>query len=223
MAIYNKVRSLIDTCSQKTFVAKALIDELKLQSKEENELLSISSFVSNDKISTKYSTAEICLHLNNQSHSLNTVIVNKIAQENMKIPGLLKLIENLKEQFEIADKQINGDIIDNVHMLLGADYLHLINDGFITIGKGVALRTSSGVAPLGDISRFSLDNGEAQNKNVKKPKSVNNSDANAQIEKMYNSFTGASEKFININNNNLLVSDNLNENDNELNEHIQQL
>ena len=145
---YIPVRALLDSCSQRTFVTSSLIKQLGISSENTNEVISITSFVSNDSVSN------LNLLLSNKQVAMSAVIVDKVGQTEITVPGLLNTIKELKKKHEIADKYITSDVINSVHLLIGADYFSLVASGIIKIGDGIALQTIDGLAPMGNLSQY---------------------------------------------------------------------
>ena len=159
-----QTRCLIDSCSQQTFISRKLVNKLKLDIIKDREELSISSFVRSESVTQHFETVTLFAQIGGKSEKIVAVIIDNVAQAKMEIPGLADIIKQLKStgKFIIADRNINSDIIDNIDILLGADYIHLIHKGIIHIGAGIAIQTPNGIALMGDISSYSSDD----NKNI---------------------------------------------------------
>ena len=41
---------------------------------------------------------------------------------------------------------------------IGADYIHLVHEGVVKIGNGMALKTPVGISLMGDITKYKLNN-----------------------------------------------------------------
>ena len=166
------VRTLIDSGSQQTFASSALIDKLKLDLVKNSEILNLSSFVSDNTVDTVCQTVDLTVQLKDKQFILETVVINKITQSELKVPGLKNFVEKLKMNYDIADKQIDSDILDKIDLLIGSDYINLIQLGIIHIGNGVAIKTPTGIAPLGNLENFGID--FKNDKNVNNDVNVNN-------------------------------------------------
>lgn len=176
------VRALLDSCSQKSFVTNSLIKKLKITPIPENKNICVTSFVNNDCISSKYSTANIEILMPEKEIVLNAIIVNTVGQNKLHIPGLVNMIENLKCDYEIADKEIKEDTLNDIDILLGADYLPFMVQGLLKIGEGIALKTPFGIAPMGDLSTYQAITDEGTYESTETTPQTNNSDCNTMSE-----------------------------------------
>ena len=149
-------RAYIDTCSQQTFLSKSLLNKLNVPYETKIENLSLSSFARKDSDKIDLNVADISVTLGNLETSMKVVAVDNV-HANTDIPGLKERVDSLQSTYKLADKFLKDNPAKVIDMLIGADYLHLVHEGIVRIGEGIALKTPVGIAPLGDISKYNLN------------------------------------------------------------------
>ncbi|KAG0434737.1 hypothetical protein DMUE_5054 [Dictyocoela muelleri] len=152
------VRAYIDTCSQQTFINRSLLHKLNIPYETKSETINISSFARKDSDNFKSISANISVKIGKVETILNTLAIDKVCNDSIKIPGLKEVINNLESTYAIADKSLNSDDVDNVDVLIGADYIHLVHEGVVKIGDGIALKTPVGISLMGDITKYKVNN-----------------------------------------------------------------
>lgn len=152
-------RALMDCASQQSFISKSLVENLGLDLCKNAQSLTISSYIRDDPITATFDTVKLKVLINEEVHDWKVVVIENFEREKMVVPGLKDICDTLESlyNYTMADKHITSDTIDNLEVLIGADYIHLLQKGIEQIGDGIAFITPCGIAPVGDISRYNLE------------------------------------------------------------------
>ena len=146
-------RAYIDSCSQQTFVNRSLLQNLNLPITSEGKTVTLSPFIGTaSEVSEDYTNLNITLGTEN--YNIKAMVIDQQASKPINVPGLSERTQELKNKYTLADKEINGDVIDNIDMLIGVDNLDLVMRGIIKINNGIGIETPEGISLLGDINKY---------------------------------------------------------------------
>lgn len=148
------VRAYIDTCSQQTFVNKNLLQKLEIPiSSSQTNNVKVTPFVGSQCEMSEHTT-DLNIRVGEKDHLITSLVTETPYTGSCHVPGLSKLVAQLKTTYVLADKEIKSDIIDNIDLLLGVDAIDLVVLGTIKINNGLALKTSEGIALFGNIEKY---------------------------------------------------------------------
>ena len=126
-----QVRALFDQGSQRTFLLQFIADELKLKPKRYLEL-SIDGFNSRGK-TQKYPVVQLEVLCNKNIIIIDALLVHTLPRK-IIMPGLTKTLSELKKwDVQIADPDIKEDMVENISLLIGADFYYNFVTGYKSI------------------------------------------------------------------------------------------
>ena len=135
-----KVRSFFDNGSQRSFIHKDLANKLGLRNIANFEMR-LDSF-SEEGQSTNYEIVRPVVSLGNRKKRISMAVVDKMP--GIVTPGLHATVQKLtKMGYNLADKQIDSDVVDNVQIMIGSDFFGRYLSGMTTVGN-IDLYTSPG-------------------------------------------------------------------------------
>ncbi|XP_069168893.1 uncharacterized protein [Procambarus clarkii] len=132
-------RCLFDQGSQKTFITKHLVEQLKLKTANRVKL-NISGFLAN-KGTCEYQVVKLLVRLGSSTNPIHAVVVDKIPSD-LQVTGLT--VKHLKRNgMRLADYKINSDCLSDVGILIRAEYYYRFVTG-CTRQLGMNLLSSAG-------------------------------------------------------------------------------
>lgn len=134
-------RGLFDQGSQKTFISQQLVDQLKLKPIARVNL-NISGFLTNSG-PRDYQVVKVLVRLGGCTSPIQAIVVDKIPSD-LHVTGLAQTVKFLKRSgIRLADHKINTDCLNDVGILIGADFYYRFITG-CTRQRGVNLLLSAG-------------------------------------------------------------------------------
>ena len=146
-----KVRCLVDTGSQRSYVSNKVLDRLHFQCKSETKLL-INTFLDSD-----FKTfGETCLNVDFGDRSKDKVfpfLISKDVELSYTVDGLKLAHDNVSKHLKLAE-QFSSDEV-KLEGLLGIDAIQLLSDyKLVQCLNGQAIEFSSGLVPIGNVDSF---------------------------------------------------------------------
>ena len=146
-----KVKCLIDTGSQRSYLSGAVLDRVGEQSNCNDTNVLINTFID----SSVKNFSESCLNINFNEGSTFPVpfLVNRDFNLDFTIDGLQSATSNIGESFKLLEK-FNSDNI-KLEGLLGVDCIQYLRQcDVVSCLGGKALKLYNGVVPFGNIDSF---------------------------------------------------------------------
>ena len=149
-------RGLRDSASQNTFISKKLADLFKFKVISSGIKLTVNGFNSSKEYFTNY--VEVPIRLGNDEFCVAALVIPSI-NISLDLPLLGQVITLMKgRNFDFADKLLNDNStrIDQIQLLLGADFLHCIlgKDVLLDGTQSLYIETPIGIMLSGDIKKF---------------------------------------------------------------------
>ena len=147
-----ELRAFFDSGSQRSFVHPDVVKQLKLKPVRK-ESLALTSFT-NHAPSRDYDVVKVQVRLGHYRRQIQA-IVSPLAEKNIRVPGLKALAEALKsDQITLADQHISSDTLDNIRVVIGADFYHHFVRGGIRYKGTQLLRSPAGHLIIGMLPRW---------------------------------------------------------------------
>ena len=116
-----KVRCFFDSGIQRSFIHKNLANQLGLKGVAKVDMI-LNTFDNAGK-STDYETVNPLVSLRNRKKRVITAVVNDMPKQ-IVTPGLCETMRELDRRgYPLADKDIDSDLVDNIQILIGSDFL----------------------------------------------------------------------------------------------------
>lgn len=114
------VRIFLDTGAQRTFIHSDLARRLNLKS-EFRVSLRLTAF-GNKTEHTSCDVVKVTIRIGSQRIVISAVVHDEV-NTIIHVPGITKVVETLKGKgIKLADPNINSDTVDNIGLVIGADY-----------------------------------------------------------------------------------------------------
>ena len=166
-----KTRAFFDVGSQKTFVSKALADELQLQSIGSANMTLTG--ITGSSPSQPLDQVKLTIKMGNINTDLHALVLNKIPVV-VSTPGLATAAATLGSHgIDLADPHVN-DVVDDIHILVGADYYFQFVVGHDVRNNVNLLQTSAGYMIAGPIEAQNNINAAIYNVGADQDPSTNN-------------------------------------------------
>ena len=151
------VRCLLDTGSQRSYVASSVASRLNLESHDYNKRIIINTFAS----SMSKELSEMSMTIKFSAHSGGYTIPVLIDREfslNFEIDSLSEAMSNIKQKFKLADSNFDCAIIkETVELegILGIDAIQLLDQfAIVPCCGGSAFQLKNCVLPFGNVDNF---------------------------------------------------------------------
>ena len=145
------VRSFFDNGSQRSFIHKDLANKLGLKNIA-NFDMKLDSF-SEEGQTTSYEIVRPVVSLGNRRKRITMAVVDKMP--NIVTPGLFATVQELtKMGYNLADKHIDSDVVENVQIMIGSDFFGRYLSGMTTIGNVDLYESPGGYLIYGIIPHF---------------------------------------------------------------------
>ena len=169
------VRCMLDTGSQKSYLAKSVINRLKVDA-ELNTNLTVNTFL--DSGPRSFAETSVTVNLNG-NRCLIPMLVSDSFDLKLKIDGLSQCHANISKAYKLQDRIRSDEVV--MEGLLGVDVLQYIGEiRLINCLGGTALQISSGVIPIGNVDNF-LTNSQLKNKYASQSSDSNSSVNNSIV------------------------------------------
>ena len=146
-------KALYDPASQLTFVTESMLNKLNYSVVQKQITLKINGFNESKVIKTK--SVKLITKLNGKDRSFEALVVPTI-RSSINSKELGPIIRCLSENgLAVADKDLATGGSDDVGILLGADYLHILPIQSCAFGadkKSLFYHTCQGIMLVGDVS-----------------------------------------------------------------------
>jgi len=154
-----RVRFLIDTGSQRSYVSTSVLRQLNMDVGEKSDML-INTFV--DKAFRGFSETALTIELPEKRKCVLPFLVNDDFNLQFTIEGLKVAHENVGKKFKLMEKLRKDEIY--LDGLLGVDAIQCFTKcEIISCLGGTALKFSSGIVPFGNVDNF-LTNEQLESK-----------------------------------------------------------
>ena len=150
-------RGLRDSASQNTFISSELAKKFNLKVISSKVELTINGFNSSKDYFTDF--VEVPIRLGKDKFCIYALVVPNI-NISLKLPLLGQVVSIMKSSdFIFADKLLteNSNKIDQIHLLLGTDFLHCIMGKDVLLSgtpPSMYIETPVGIMITGDLERF---------------------------------------------------------------------
>ena len=152
------LRGLSDRGSQSSFITESVASNQNLRCLQENVKLTIKGF--NELKHYVSRLVEVPIHSGNLTFKIPCLVVPKI-DINLKLPGLGKVVKNLKEKgYYLADEFLTetSDNISSVDFVLGSDHSRFLAGQDVCFGKlSMYIDTHIGIMLLGNVNNLNKD------------------------------------------------------------------
>ncbi len=126
-------RALIDTGSQSSFILDSLAEEWDCKVLEERIELILNGFNGPKDYITK--KVEVEVFMNKEPIKFEALCIPTI-NTNIKLKGLAEVLSSFRNKgYEMADKFLQGNNLNNIAIILGMDAFHLIQSQTVVFGK----------------------------------------------------------------------------------------
>ena len=144
-----KVRCLFDSGSQRSFIHKDLANELGLKQVAKADMV-LNSF-DNTGAAMEYVIVKPLVTLGNRKKKIVLAVVNDMPSQ-IVTPGLSETMKNLNNKgHHLADMGIQSDVVDNIRILIGSDFLGRFVSGMKSVENIDVLESSGGYLIYGVI------------------------------------------------------------------------
>ena len=160
--VQTKVRCLVDTGSQSSYIALPVLERIGLNVDKFDVQMNINTYAE----TTMRSLAErdLSVNLGNKRDLSLPFYIDPEFSLAFSVNGLSKAIDNLKEMYELGDIEfIENDVTDDVRMegLLGVDILqHFDNFFLMKCRAGSAFSIDNKILPFGHVDKFMVTESE---------------------------------------------------------------
>ena len=142
-------RIFFDSGSQCSFITRELAESLKLETFSEVRL-GIDAFRSETK-EDNFPVVVVSVKLGSKGVQLKLLVVDDLPIT-ISTPGIVAATNELKlAGFELADKHLHSDIVENIGIILGALHLHIFVKGHRKFREFDLIDTTGGVMLQGKI------------------------------------------------------------------------
>jgi len=166
-----KVRCLLDTGSQRSYLSTTVMNRLNLTLQNKTELV-VNTFIDNDRRS--FHETSVSVNLDNRNFSIPFLINNEFDLR-LQIEGLNQCHNNICRKHKLHEKVKSDTVI--MEGLLGVDVLQCLSKfNMVPCLGGSAFELSGGLIPFGNVDGF-LSNSQLRSKY----KHLNDSEVDSSI------------------------------------------
>ena len=152
---YHLTRTLLDQCSQRSFVLRSSLPQFKCTSLGQ-ETLQLEGFTGGID-SQKYDVVELCYLYRRKQYALRTVVVDKLPNHYVSSEIRSNLTALKKRGFKLADPEL-AENRNKIELLVGADYYYdLVHPGYHREDTLILLPTKQGYAVTGSYAASSQE------------------------------------------------------------------